>query len=63
MYATHLVKEKKLGKRIVEKKLEHHEIDSQTIEDVISVYTKNIAQQIQSMLSSQRKRIFLRELI
>ena len=36
MYASHLVKEKKLGQFLVEQKLKEHKIDSQTIEVIVS---------------------------
>ena len=59
MYATHLIKEKKLGKRIVEKKLEHHEIDSQTIEDVISaLYKKYCPAETINAIIKKKKNLF-----
>ena len=36
MYASHLVKEKKLGQFLVEQKLKQHKIDSETIVEVVS---------------------------
>ena len=36
MYASHLVKEKKLGQFLVEQKLKEHKIDSQTIKVIVS---------------------------
>lgn len=36
MYASHLIKEKKLGHYLVIQKLKHHKIDSQIIEEIVS---------------------------
>ena len=36
MYASHLIKEKKLGLYLVKQKLKHHKIDSQTIDEIVS---------------------------
>lgn len=40
MYASHLVKEKKLGQFLVEKKLKQHKIDSETIIEIVAKLNK-----------------------
>ena len=41
MYASHLVKEKKLGMYLVEQKLKQHKIDSETIIEIVSKLNKD----------------------
>ena len=47
MMATHLIKEKKLGRYLVEQKLYQHGIDFSAMDPIISNYTKNIHSQKQ----------------
>ena len=41
IYASHLVKEKKLGQFLVRQKLKQHKIDSETIADIVSKLYKD----------------------
>ena len=41
MYASHLVKEKKLGQFLVEQKLKQHKIDCETIDEIVSKLYKD----------------------
>ena len=47
MMATHMIKEKKLGRYLVEQKLYQHGIDFSVMDPIISNYTKNIHSQKQ----------------